>query len=57
MRLVMLRTTIIVLFSFFVAACGTAPAPTRSNVQPFSVISEQADPVASNLTLLVRSGY
>jgi hypothetical protein len=36
------------------AACGGAPAPTRSNLQAFSVISEQADPAAGTLTLLIR---
>ena len=41
-------------FLLALAGCGSAPAPIPSNVQPFSVISEQADPVASNLTLLIR---
>jgi hypothetical protein len=50
----MLKTAIVALFLLFVAACGTSPAPTRSDAQPFSIISEQADPVASNLTLLIR---
>ena len=50
----MLKTAIIWLLLSFVAACGTAPAPTRSSVPPFSVISEQADPLASNLTLLIK---
>ncbi len=35
-------------------ACGTAPAPTRSNAQSFTIISEQADPAAGSLTLLIR---
>jgi hypothetical protein len=50
----MLKTAIIALFLLSLAGCGTAPAPTRSNSQPFSVISEQADPVASSLTLLIK---
>lgn len=50
----MLKTAIIALFLLALAACGTAPAPTRSNVQPFSVISEQADPAAGSLTLLIK---
>ncbi|HZM85739.1 MAG TPA: hypothetical protein VFF31_04195 [Blastocatellia bacterium] len=50
----MLKTAIIALSLSFIAACGTAPAPTRSNAQPFSVISEQADPVAGSLTLLIK---
>lgn len=50
----MLRTTIIVLFLSSLAGCGTAPAPTVADPQPFSVISEQADPVASNLTMLIK---
>jgi len=43
-------------FLLTLLACGTAPAPapTRSTSQPFSVISEQSDPVASSLTLLIR---
>ena len=48
----MLKTAIIALSLSFMAACGTAP--TRSNAQPFSVISEQADPVAGSLTLLIK---
>lgn len=35
-------------------ACGGAPPPTRSNAQPFSVISEQADSAAHTLTVLIR---
>ena len=50
----MLKIAIISLFVLALAACGTAPAPTRSSDQPFSVISEQADPVASSLTLLIK---
>ena len=50
----MLKTAIIVLALLSLAGCGTAPAPTRADAQPFSVISEQADPVASNLTMLVK---
>src|SRR6476660_8010309 len=50
----MLKTAIILLAALALAACGTAPAPTRSNTQPFSVISEQADPAAGSLTLLIK---
>jgi hypothetical protein len=50
----MLRTAMIAPFLLTLLACGTAPAPTRSTSQPFSVISEQADPVASSLTLLIK---
>lgn len=50
----MLKTAIIALFLLSLAGCGTVPAPTRSNAQPFSVISEQADPAASSLTLLIK---
>ena len=35
-------------------ACSTAPAPTRSNAQPFTIISEQADPSAGSVTLLIK---
>jgi hypothetical protein len=48
----MLKTAIIALFLLALAACGTAP--TRSNAQPFSVISEQADSAAGSLTLLIK---
>jgi hypothetical protein len=50
----MLKTAIIALFLLALVACGTAPAPTRSNAQLFSVISEQADPAAGSLTLLIK---
>ena len=50
----MLKTAIIALFLLGLLACGTAPPPTRSNAQPFSNISEQADPAASSLTLLIK---
>ena len=50
----MLKIPILVLSLLFVTACGTAPAPTRSTVQPFSVISEQTDPVAGSLTLIIK---
>ena len=48
----MLKTAIIAILLLTLLACGTAP--TRSSSQPFSVISEQADPVASSLTLLIK---
>ena len=51
----MLKTTIIALLLLSLGGCSDAPAPTRSNAQPFSVISEQADPAASSLTLLVKA--
>jgi len=50
----MLKTVVILLCLLVIAGCGTAPAPTRSNVQPYSIISEQADPAASSLTLLIK---
>ena len=50
----MLKTSILVFLIFFVTGCGTAPAPTRTDVQSFSVISEQTDRVASTLTLLIK---
>jgi hypothetical protein len=50
----MLRTAIIAPILLTLSACGTAPAPMRSTSQPFSVISEQADPVASSLTLFIK---
>lgn len=48
----MLKTSIIALSLLALAACGTAP--TRSNAQTFSVISEQADSAAGSLTLLIK---
>ena len=51
---IMLKTAIIALSVFSLSACGTAPAPTRSDTQTFSVISEEADPVAGSLTLVIR---
>jgi hypothetical protein len=50
----MFKITVILLCLLVLAGCGTAPAPTRSSAQPYSVISEQADPVASTLTLLIK---
>ena len=50
----MFRVIIVAFVLSSFVACGGAAAPTRSNAQPFSVISEQADPVAGTLTLLIR---
>lgn len=50
----MIRTAVISLCLLVFAGCGAAPAPTRSNPQPYSVTSEQADPAASRLTLLIK---
>lgn len=50
----MIKTAIIALGFLVLASCSTAPAPTRSNSQPFSIISEQADSAAGTLTLLIR---
>ena len=50
----MLKTAIIVLCLLSFAACDTASAPMRSGAEPYSVISEQADPVAGSLTLLIK---
>jgi glutamate mutase epsilon subunit len=50
----MLKATIIALSLLSLAACGTAPAPTRSDSHTFSIISEQIDPAAGSLTLLIR---
>ena len=48
----MIKATFWVFIVLTAVACGTAP--TRSNAQPFTVISEQVDPVAGSLTLLIR---
>lgn len=50
----MLRMLAVALVLSAFAACGGAPAPTRASLQPYSVISEQADPAAGTLTLLIR---
>jgi hypothetical protein len=50
----MFRAIIVAFFLTGIAACATAPAPTRSNLQGFSVISEQADAAAGTLTVLIR---
>jgi hypothetical protein len=50
----MLKTAIIACFLLALAGCEAAPAPTRSSAQPFSIISEQADPAAGSLTLLIK---
>ena len=50
----MIRTAVISLCLLTLAGCGAAPAPTRSNAQPYSVISDQADRAASTLTLLIK---
>jgi hypothetical protein len=50
----MLKTAITAFGLLTLVSCSTAPAPTRSNPQPFSIISEQADSAASTLTLLIK---
>src|SRR2546426_1083868 len=50
----MARAIIIALVMSAFVACGGAPAPTRSNTQAYSVISEQANPAAGTSTLLIR---
>lgn len=50
----MIKTAIISLCLAVLVGCGTAPRPTSSNAQPYAIISEQADPVASSLTLLIK---
>jgi hypothetical protein len=50
----MLKPAIIALSVLSLTACGTAPAPTRSNGQTFSIISQQTDAPAGSLTLLIR---
>jgi hypothetical protein len=50
----MLKAAIIALSLVSLTACGTAPAPTRSDSQTFSIISEQPDPAAGSLTVVIR---
>ena len=40
--------------SFFVSCGGSAPAPTRASARAYAVISEQADPEGSALTLIIK---
>jgi hypothetical protein len=48
----MIKATLGALVLLMSVACGTAP--TRLNSQPFIIISEQADPTAGSLTLLIK---
>jgi hypothetical protein len=50
----MIKAALLLLCLSVLAGCGTAPAPTRSKAQPYTVISEQADPAASTLTLAIK---
>ena len=50
----MIKIAAISLCLLVLAGCGTAPAPTRAIAQPYSIISEQADPAAGSLTLLIK---
>src|SRR2546425_5258038 len=50
----MFKTAVIALVLLALVSCGTAPAPARLNAEPFSIISEQADPASSSLTLLIK---
>src|SRR5690348_16819872 len=54
MKPIMIRAIASVLVLLTLIGCGTAPAPTRSNSQPFSIISEQADRTAGSDTLLIK---
>jgi|SRR5215471_13276247 len=50
----MLKPTILAFSLSLAFGCGTAPRPTLSTGQPFSIVSEQADPSTSTLTLTIR---
>ena len=50
----MFKVAIVVIALMMFAGCGTAPPPTRSNQQPYSIISEKADPTSGTLNLDVR---
>ena len=43
-----------VLLSQLVSCGGTAPRPTLARAQSYSVVSEQADPVAGTLTISIK---
>ena len=51
----MFRTATSALLLLVLLSCGgSAPAPTRSDAQLSEVISEQADPAAGSLTLVIK---
>ncbi|HSB08508.1 MAG TPA: hypothetical protein VLM38_03270 [Blastocatellia bacterium] len=51
----MLKGIIVSLMSLVFVSCdGSAPAPTRVGPQSYAVISEQADPAAGTLILLIK---
>jgi hypothetical protein len=50
----MLKTTFLSLILSLVLGCDTAPRPTLSKGQPFSIVSEQADQPASSLTMIIK---
>jgi len=50
----MFKVTTILITLVMLAGCGTAPPPTRSNQQPYSIISERADSSSGTLNLDVR---
>ena len=51
---VLLKVLIVSFVLLAFVACGTAPAPTGSNSQTFTIISEQPDAAAGSLTLLIK---
>ena len=50
----MFKVAVVIMILVMFAGCGTAPAPTRSNQQPYSIISEKADQASGTLSLDVR---
>jgi hypothetical protein len=50
----MFKVAIILVTLAVLAGCDTAPPPTRSSQQPYSIISEKADPSSGTLNLDVR---
>jgi len=50
----MLKMTVVSLALSAFIACSTAPPPTRSNAQLFSIISEQSDPQTATLTITIK---
>ncbi|MFY9556210.1 MAG: hypothetical protein WAV20_26470 [Blastocatellia bacterium] len=46
--------TLALTLSLLLSCDGAAPPPSRSNAQPFSLISEQADPAAGSITLVIK---
>jgi hypothetical protein len=50
----LLKVSAVAALTLVVSCGGTAPRPTLARAQSYSVISEQADPVAGTLTISIK---